>query len=349
MVGMVLTVLLTMAVQAQVQQPGGPNSGPAPKAPVLTGDAVQHAGVPLGKLSERLTLRSAIYDSMVSSYWVYVPAQYNAKTAAAVTVFQDGEGYLDRKGDHPALNVLDNLIAQGKIPVMIAIFVNPGDISGAPGTATYRFAEGYGKKWSRSLKDSMRSTEYDTVSDRYPRFLRDELLPAVAKSYNLRPDGYSHAITGLSSGGICSFNAGWQTPANFSRVLTWIGSFTAIQWHETPEVVDGGQDYPEKILREEHRNLRVWLQDGSNDQENPNYGSWPLANIRMANALKLKGYDFHFSFGAGPHTAGEGGAEFADEMTWLWRGYDPAKTAETFVQEPAEAGRPPFRVGIANR
>jgi enterochelin esterase-like enzyme len=331
------------------QQPGGPNSGPAPAPPALTGDALQRPGVPVGKLSEKLTLKSAIYDGMVSNYWIYVPAQYDATKPAAVMVFQDGEGYLDRKGNHPALNVLDNLIAEGKIPVMIGVFTNPGDISGSPGTPTYNFVEAYGKKWSRTLKDSMRSTEYDTVSDRYARFLHDELLAAVAKQYNLRTDAYSRAITGMSSGGICSFNVAWQRPEDFSRVISWIGSFTSIQWHEDPAVPDGGQDYPDKILREDHRNMRVWLQDGSNDQENPKYGSWPMANIRMANALKLKGYDFRFSFGVGPHSAGEGGAEFVDEMIWLWRGYDAAKISETFTQDPAEADKPPFRVGIVNR
>lgn len=343
------SVLTAVAQQPAPTQPGGPNSGPAPAPPQLTGDALQKPRVPAGTLSEPQTLRSHIYDGMVSTYRIYVPAQYDASKPAALMVFQDGGGYAHRDGDHPALNVLDNLIAQGRIPVMIAVFTDPGDISGSPDTPTYRFVDAYGKKWNRSLKDSMRSTEYDTVSDRYARFLRDELLPEVQAKYNLRKDAYSHAITGLSSGGICSFNAAWQMPDEFSRVISWIGSFTAIQWHEDPAVPDGGQDYPEKVLREPHRNLRVWLQDGANDQENPNYGSWPLANIRLANALKLKSYDFHFSFGKGPHTAGEGGAEFAEEMTWLWRGYDPAKTSETFTQEPAEAGRPPFRVGIVNR
>lgn len=334
---------------AAILKPGGPNSGPAPAPPVLTGDALQHPDVPTGKLSEKLTLRSQIYDGMLSDYWIYVPAQYDPNKPAAVMVFQDGFGYLDRHGDHPALNVLDNLIAQGKIPVIIAIFTNPGDISASPGTPTYKAVEARAKKWSYTMKTSMRGTEYDVVSDRYPQFLDDELLPAVAKQYNLRTDAYSHAITGLSSGGICAFNAGWQRPNSFSRIITWIGSFTAIQWHETPEQTEGGNDYPAKILKEGHRNLRVWIQDGSNDQENPQYGSWPMANISMANALKLKGYDFEFSFGQGPHTAAEGGAEFAQEMTWLWRGYDPAKTSETFIQDPAEAAKPPFRVAIVNR
>ncbi len=80
-------------------------------------------------------------------------------------------------------------------------------------------------------------------------------------------------------------------PDQFSRILTWIGSFTAIQWHENPANPDGGQDYPDKVLAGTHaRNPRVWMQDGSNDLE-IRYGSWPMANIRMANALKQKNYD----------------------------------------------------------
>jgi enterochelin esterase family protein len=331
--------LLVLSASLTAQQP----------APQLTPDSLQHPGVPAGTLSPRQTLTSKLYDGMVSDYWIYVPAEYDPSKPAALMVFQDGEGYAKRTGDHPALNVLDNLIAQHKIPVMIAIFTNPGDISASPGTPTYKFVDAYSKKWSRTLKDSMRSTEYDTVSDRYPRFRRDELVPAVAARYNLRTDAYSRAITGLSSGGICAFNAAWQMPDQFSRVITWIGSFTAIQWHEDPAVPDGGQDYPEKILREPHRNLRVWIQDGVNDQENPRYGSWPTANIRMANALHLAGYDFHFSFGVGPHSAKEGGAEFPQEMIWLWRDYDPGKTSETYTQDPSEKTLPPFRVTITNR
>lgn len=338
-----LLTFLCLTLSAAAQTPAEPTPPP------LTADSIQHPGVPTGTLSPKLTLTSHIYDGMTSDYWIYVPAQYDPKVPAALMVFNDGGGYINRNGDHPALNVLDNLIAQHEIPVMIAVFTDPGDISSSPDTPTYRFVDAYSKKWSRTLKDSMRSTEYDTVSDRYPRFLRDELLPEVAAKYNLRKDAYSHAITGMSSGGIASFNAAWQMPDEFSRVITWIGSFTSIQWHEDPAVPDGGQDYPEKILREAHRNIRVWIQDGSNDQENDRYGSWPLANIRMANALKLKSYDSHFSFGVGPHSPLEGAGEFPQEMIWLWRDYDPAQISQTYTQDPAESTRPPFRVSITNR
>jgi enterochelin esterase-like enzyme len=286
---------------------------------------------------------------MNSEYWIYVPAQYDPKIPAALMVFQDGGWYTDREGNIPTLDAIDNLIAQKKIPVMICVFINPGDVTDSPGTPTYTFVKAYSDKWHRTLKDSMRSTLYDTVSDRYAKFLRDEVLAEIASKYNIRKDAYSHAITGLSSGGICSFNAAWQIPDLFSRVISWIGSFDSIQWKEDPNVPDGGQDYPSKILHETKRNIRVWLQDGSGDLEIERYGSWPLANLRMANALKMKGYDFHFSFGKGTHNAGHGAAQFPEEMIWLWRDYDPNKTEQTYAMEPDEAAKPVFRVNVVNR
>ena len=306
-------------------------------------------GVPSGKLSDKLIHTSKIYDGMKSEYWIYVPAQYDAATPVALMVFQDGGAYIDRTGNNPVLNVVDNLIAQKKIPVMICVFINPGDVADTPGTPTYNFVKGHSDRWKRTLKDAMRSTLYDTVSDRYVRFLRDEVLAEVGAKYNLRKDAYSHAITGASSGGICSFNAAWQMPDEFTRVLSLIGSFTAIQWKEDPAVSEGGQDYPDKILREPKRNIRVWLQDGANDMENPRWGSWPLANIRMANSLKTKSYDFHFSFGKGTHNGGQGAAEFPEEMVWLWRDYAPAKTSQEFTPDPAEAAKPYFRVELLER
>src|SRR5208283_3734140 len=267
------------------------------------------AATPSGKLDGPIAHTSKIYDGMKSEYWVYVPTQYDPKTPAALMVFQDGSGYIKRDGNNPALNVIDNLIGQKKIPLMICVFINPGDITDSPGTPTYNFVKAYSDQWHRTLKDSMRSTLYDTVSDRYARFLRDEVLAEVAAKYNIRKDAYSHAITGLSSGGICSFNAAWQMPDQFSRVISWIGSFSSIQWKEDPAIPDGGQDYPEKVLHEAHRNLRVWLQEGAEDMELEKYGSWPLANLRLANALKLKDYDFHLNFGKGTHNSAHGAAE----------------------------------------
>jgi enterochelin esterase-like enzyme len=306
------------------------------------------AGVPQGKLSEKHVHASKIYDGMKSDYWVYVPAQYDPKVAAALMVFTDGQSYTRREGNLQALNVFDNLIAAGKMPVTIFVMTSPGEIGDSPGTPTYAFVSHFAEEQHRTLKDAMRSTLYDTVSDRYAHFLRDELLPEALAGLNVRTDAYSRAISGSSSGGICAFNVAWQMNDQFTRVQSWIGSFTSIQWHERPDVTEGGQDFPDLVLRGPKRNIRMWSQDGSGDQEKGT-GSWPLDNIRLANALKLRDYDFHFNFGKGTHNPAQGEAEMPESMAWLWRDYDPKKTEQMYEQDAAEKAKPVFRVGIVNR
>ena len=132
----------------------------------------------------------------------------------------------------------------------------------------------------------------------------------------------------------------------FSRVLSRIGSFTSIQWH--PGKIDGGKVYPFKIRKEPKRNIRVWLQDGSGDLENE-HGSWPLQNIQMANSLKMKAYDYHLSWGNGTHNRNGGHSELAEEMIWLWRDYDPAKTEPSYTPDPAEDAKPMWRIKALSR
>ncbi|MDQ2948213.1 MAG: alpha/beta hydrolase-fold protein, partial [Acidobacteriota bacterium] len=278
----------------------GARFGGKTDVPAYLPDCYERAGVPQGKLSEKLVHTSKIYPGMQSNYWIYVPAQYDPNTPAALMVWQDGQGHINRNGATRTLNVVDNLIQEKKIPVMILVLIQPGTV---------------GAK-------AMRSIEYDTVDDTYDRFLRDEILADVGQKYKLRTDSYSRAIGGSSSGGICSFNAAWFHPELFSRVLSHIGSFTSIQWH--PGVIDGGNVYPFKIRKEPHRNIRAWLQDGGNDLENQ-FGSWPLQNLQMANSLKMMGYDFHLSFGTGTHNGAHGNAELPVSLAWLWRDYDAAK------------------------
>lgn len=292
--------------------------------PAYGPDSYDKPGVPKGTISEKLVHTSKIYDGMQSNYWIYVPAQYDPKTPAALMVWQDGQGNVDRNSATRLQIVTDNLIAQKKIPVMIHVMVQPGTV---------------GTK-------ALRSVEYDSVNDRYARFLRDELLPEVYAKYNIRKDAYSRAIAGNSSGGIAAFNAAWFQPDQFSRVLSRVGSFTSIQWQ--PGVLDGGNVYPNKIRKEPRRNIRVWLQDGSEDLENA-HGSWPLQNIQMSNSLKLMDYDFHLSFGNGSHSGSHGNSELPEELIWLWRDYDPAKTEQKFQMDPLEKAKPLFRVKIYNR
>jgi enterochelin esterase family protein len=298
---------------------GGRNDVPA-----YLPESYEQPGAPQGKLSEKLLHTSKIYPGMTSDYWIYVPAQYDPSSPAALMVWQDGQGHIDRKGAARTLNVIDNLIHQKKIPVMIQVFISPG----MAGTRR------------------MRSIQYDTVNDTYARFLRDEILADVQAKYNIRKDGYSRAIAGNSSGGICAFNVAWRQPDQFSRVLSRIGSFTSIQWK--PGELEGGNVYPFKIRKEAKRNIRVWLQDGANDLENT-HGSWPLQNIQMANSLKMMGYDYHLSWGGGTHNGAHGNSELPLAMVWLWRDYDPSKTSQAYEQDPAEKDKPMYRVVKLNR
>ena len=232
--------------------------------------------------------------------------------------------------------MIDNLIAQKKIPVMICVFINPGDISGSEGTPTYNFVKAYSEKWKRSLKDSMRSTLYDTVSERYARYLRDEILSEVAAQIQ-HSQGSRTAARSPDFRPAVSVRSTRHGRRQTSSAASFPGLVVsrASSGKKIPRIPDGGQDYPDKILREPKRNIRVWLQDGSEDLD-LRYGNWPFANLRMANALKFQGYDFHFSFGGGTHNAAHGAAEFPAEMIWLWRDYDPSKSAQTYEMDPSE-------------
>jgi enterochelin esterase-like enzyme len=245
---------------------------------------------------------------------------------APLMVWQDGEGLIGEYSQLRLATVTENLIHQKLIPPMVYVMIQPG--AAPDGRA-------------------MRSVEYDTVSDKYARFLMEEVLPEVEKVYKLRPDGYSRAISGSSSGGICSFNVAWIMPDRFARVLSTVGSFTSIQWHPE-EKLEGGNVYPFKVRKEPKRNIRVWLSDGSDDLEN-NHGSWPMQNIQMANSLKFREYDFHFRFGTAAHGGAQSGLDLPEALAWLWRDYDPKRTSQEFQMDAAEKEKPFFRVTIANR
>lgn len=299
---------------------GGEKMGGKNDIPTYTPDSYQKAGIPQGKLSEKMVHTSKIYPGMLSDWWIYIPAQYDAAKPAALMVWHDGQGMVARTAPANALNVFDNLTAEGRMPVTIQVFIAPGKV---------------GEK-------AMRSIEYDTVSDKYALFLRDEILPEVYAKYSVRKDAYSRAIAGNSSGGISAFNVAWWQPDQFSRVLMRIASFANLQQNH-PGQFDGGNTFPYRVRREDKRNMRVWSQDGAEDLENP-FGSWPANNINMVNSLKFREYDFHFSFGTGTHSGSHGSAELPEELTWLWRDYDPAKTEQVFSMNPAEKNKPFYRV-----
>lgn len=289
-------------------------------------DSYARPGVPRGKASEKQTIVSKIYDGMKSDYWVYASPGVDRAVPAALMVWQDGQGLIGEYSRSRLFTVTENLIAQKLLPPMVHVMISPG-----------QSPEGR----------AMRSVEYDTVSDRYARLLLEEVLPEVEKAYKLRVDGYSRAIGGESSGGICAFNVAWLMPDKFSRVHSAVGSFTSIQWRPE-EKLEGGNVYPFKVRKEPKRNIRIWMSDGADDLEN-DHGSWPMQNIQMANSLKLKEYDFHFRFGIAAHGGAQAGLDLPESLAWLWRDYDAKKTAQEFRIEPVEKEKPLFRVTISNR
>jgi enterochelin esterase-like enzyme len=250
-------------------------------------DSMENSDVPKGKVT-KYSWTSQIFAETTRDYWVYVPAQYDPKVPACVMVFQDGENYAKANGQFRVPVVFDNLIHKKEMPVTIGIFINPGKLP----------------------RGSNRSFEYDTLSDQYARFLEKEILPEVAKEYNLRPDAAGRAICGISSGGICAFTAAWERPDLFGKVLSHVGSFTNIRHGDT---------YP-GIIRKSNppKPIRVSLQDGSGDLDNE-HGNWPLGNQQMAASLKFKKYDSQFVFGDGGHNGKQGGSILPDSLRWLWR------------------------------
>ena len=167
-----------------------------------------------------------------------------------------------------------------------------------------------------ALSSEQRSYEYDTLSAQYARFLITEILPEVGKRVRVTDNPDGRAIAGASSGGICAFTVAWQRPDQFRKVFSAIGSFVNIR---------GGGAYPDIVRESPLKPLRVFLQDGINDELGGRFRglNWPEGNREMAAALAFKGYDYQLVMGEGTHSAVHGAAIFPDAMRWLWRDYRP--------------------------
>ncbi len=284
---------VAVAAVAAAEYPLGPDSQPQP-------------GVPKGTVLKFTLDHSKIFPGTVHTYWVYVPAEYTPDRPACVYVGQDGIGF-------NAPTVFDNLIFKKEMPVTVGVFITPGVVPAADtNTALARYNRSY---------------EYDGLGDNYSQFLLQEVLPLVeqltlpdGRAVHLSHSGNDRAIGGASSGAICAFTAAWERPDAFTRVFSAIGTYVDLR---------GGSRYPTLIRKYEPKPLRVFLQDGTNDN-NKYGGDWWMANQTMERALTFAGYEVNHVWGEDTHSGRHGTAIFPDAMRWLWKDWpQPVKGSPT--------------------
>jgi iron(III)-enterobactin esterase len=234
---------------------------------------------------------------------VYVPAQYVAGTPAPFIVGADGI-------DQLLFTALDNLIAQKRVPPMIAISIGNG---------------------SGDAQGSQRGLEYDTMSGRYAEFVETEVLPLVEKQSGVRltkdPDG--RATMGCSSGATAALSMAWYRPDLYHRVLSYSGTFVNQQWPHSAETPHGAWEYHERLIpNAPAKPIRIWMEVGDRDLYNPNVmrdgmHDWVVANERMAQVLADKGYHYQFVFArnAGHCDRATKLQTLPEALEWLWHGF----------------------------
>jgi enterochelin esterase-like enzyme len=244
---------------------------------------------------------------------VYIPAQYKPETEAPFMVVHDGPG----PSKTPRSNlqtILDNLIAQKRIPPVIVIHIQHGGGD----------AQGH-----------ERGREYDNMSAVYADYIEEEVLPRVEKNYKVKltkdPDG--RAAMGNSSGGSAALIMAWFRNDLYHRVLTTSGTFVNQAWPFDPRYPDGAWGFHETLIpKEPKKPIRIFLSVGDKDLLNPNVmrdgmHDWVEANHRMAKVLKEKGYEYQYLFCRGSgHSVGNAQQQFLPHaIEWVWKGYVPKK------------------------
>jgi enterochelin esterase family protein len=234
---------------------------------------------------------------------VYVPKQYVPGTAAPFIIGADGP-------DRDLFTTLDNLIAQHRVPAMIAISISNG---------------------GGDAQGSERGLEYDTMSGRYAEFVETEVLPLVEKQYQVKltKDPNGRATMGGSSGGSCAFIMAWYHPELYHRVLTYSGTYVNQQWPSNPQTPHGAWEFHEHLIpNTPAKPLRIWMEVGDRDFLNPNIMNdhmhdWVVANENMARVLAAKGYHYQFVFArnAGHVDHAVKQQTLSEALEYLWQGY----------------------------
>jgi enterochelin esterase-like enzyme len=239
---------------------------------------------------------------------VYIPSQYIPGTAAPFMVTHDGprQGSPDMSLPH----ILDNMIAQHRLPAMLAIMI----------------ANGGG-----DAQGSERGLEYDTMSGKFAEFIEAEVLPMVEKTcgVKLTKDPEGRAVMGGSSGGSAALEMAWYHPEWYHRVIAYSGTFVNQQWPFNPETPGGAWDFHEKLIpQSEPKPIRLWMEVGDRDLFNPNVmrdnmHDWVAANNRMAVVLKAKGYHYQYVYAlnAGHVDRAAKNQTLPEALAWVWQGY----------------------------
>jgi len=261
----------------------------------------------------RFTMKSQdskIYPGLNGPYErpvaVYIPAQYVPGTAAPFMVVQDG---YSPKYHYNVPTALDKLIADKKIPVMLAVLVHHGGGDG-PG--------------------SERGLEYDTVSGKYAEFIETEVLPRIERDYKVTftKDPEGRATMGGSSGAAAALGMAWFHPEWYHRVLSYSGTFTNQARPSTEIAPRGAWEYHATLIpNSERKPLRMWMEvaefDNGNTRDESTWGNWVIANRHMAAAFKDKGYPYRFVYAEkATHTDIDVIVRTLPEaLQWLWQGY----------------------------
>ena len=234
---------------------------------------------------------------------VYVPKQYVPGTAAPFIVGSDGP-------DRALFTALDNLIAQHRVPAMIAISIGNG---------------------SGDAQGSERGLEYDTMSGLYAEWVEKEVLPLVERKYNVKltKDPEGRATMGGSSGGSCALIMAWYHPELYHRVLTYSGTSVNQQWPSNPQTPHGAWQFHEHLIpASPAKPIRIWMEVGDRDNFNPNpmgdkMHDWVVANENMAKVLAAKGYRYQFVFArnAGHTDRTVKQQTLPEALEYVWQGY----------------------------
>ncbi|HWA18353.1 MAG TPA: hypothetical protein VG757_05100 [Devosia sp.] len=268
--------------------------------------------VSVGKELGPFSLRSRVYVDADICYRLRISAGVAADVPAPMMIWFDGDyfsGGLDMLAYRLGV-VTDNLVHLGRIPPLVHVLIDP--------------AQG------------RRSEQYDAVSSRLGDHVFGEIIPDAERHVRLRRDGYSVAAGGESSGAAASFGLAWFHNDSVTRVHSGIGSFTGLEGADLPE--PRGAFIYSHLVRRERRNIRIWMSDGSrdlnaggDDSAFAKAGSWPLANVTLADSLGRSGYDVAFRFGSAGHNGAQGALDLPESLTWLWRDYDPRLTSAIFA------------------